>query len=170
MRRPAGAQRRAEPDHHATTFPEGPAWERPGFLLWHATLRWQRIVSSVLGGVDLTHAQFVLLAGTLWLQRHDGPPSQRELADHAGTDEMMTSQVVRTLEKQGLLIRAPDGTDARVKRVHTTRRGANLARRAVKLVEAVDNEVFGDGPDDHLMATLHRLAGRDAQGQLLSPT
>jgi len=44
--------------------PERSAWERPGFLLWHATLRWQRVVSAVLGGVDLTHAQFVLLAGT----------------------------------------------------------------------------------------------------------
>ena len=162
--RPAGSTQVGE---RRIVFPEGSAWERPGFLLWHATLRWQRIVSAVLKDVDLTHAQFVLLAGTLWLERHDGPPSQRELAEHAGTDEMMTSQVVRLLAKRGLLIRTEDDTDARVRRLRTTRRGATLARRAVTLVESVDLEVFGERPDDDLMVALRRLANRTPEGRLI---
>ena len=58
----------------------------------------------VLADLELTHVQFVLLAGTLWLEHKGAPPSQRELADHAGTDEMMTSQVLRTLAKRGLIL------------------------------------------------------------------
>ncbi len=76
------------------------AWDSPGFLLWHATLRWQRAVAAALRPLGLTHVQFVLLAGGWWLSQGDRWPSQRELADHAGTDRMMTSQVVRTLERQ----------------------------------------------------------------------
>ena len=33
--------------------------ESPGFLLWHATLRWQRGVAAALQPLDLTHVQFV---------------------------------------------------------------------------------------------------------------
>src|SRR6266566_2274389 len=58
----------------------------PGFLLWHATLRWQRQITAVLKPLGLTHVQFVLLAGSWWLGRGGQPPSQRELADHSGTD------------------------------------------------------------------------------------
>jgi DNA-binding MarR family transcriptional regulator len=148
----------------AAPFPEGSAWERPGFLLWHATLRWKRFVAAVLAEVELTHVQFVLLAGTLWLEHKGAPPSQRELADHAGTDEMMTSQVLRTLARRGLISRTPDAADARVKRVRTTPEGADLAVRAVKLVESVDAEVFGGTPNKTLVAALRRVAGRNLDG------
>jgi hypothetical protein len=36
--------------------------DSPGFLLWHATLRWQRGVARALKPLELTHVQFVLLA------------------------------------------------------------------------------------------------------------
>lgn len=150
----------------AAAFPEGSAWDRPGFLLWHATLRWKRIVAAVLADIELTHVQFVLLAGTLWLEHKGAPPSQRELADHAGTDEMMTSQVLRTLAKRGLITRTADEADARIKRVRTTAEGADLAVRAVKLVESVDAEVFGDTTNKTLVAALRRIAGRNLDGTL----
>ena len=48
---------------------------------------------------DLTHVQFVLLTSLWWLGDHeDRPPTQARLAQHAGTDPMMTSQVTRKLE------------------------------------------------------------------------
>ena len=73
------------------------------------TLRWKRIVAAMLADLELTHVQFVLLAGTLWLEHKGAPPSQRELADHAGTDEMMTSQVLRTLARRRLIPHTGDG-------------------------------------------------------------
>ena len=76
----------------------------PGFLLWRTTLNWQRAMATTLKPLDLTHVQFVLLASVWWLAGQAklgaGLPSQREVADHAGTDVMMTSQVLRTLERQ----------------------------------------------------------------------
>ncbi|WP_244312125.1 hypothetical protein [Streptomyces griseofuscus] len=33
--------------------------DSPGFLLWHATLRWQRDIATALAPLDLTHVQFV---------------------------------------------------------------------------------------------------------------
>lgn len=147
-------------------FPASEAWDKPGFLLWHATLQWQREVSSALRELSLTHVQFVLLAGTNWLERHGGPPSQRELADHSATDAMMTSQVVRALEQAGWLVREPDPVDARVKRLRTTPAGAELARRAVELVEAVDTRVFADiGDLDRFRRALRSVARRDAHGR-----
>lgn len=152
-----------------TTFPASSAWDKPGFLLWHATLEWQRQVAAALRDLELTHVQFVLLAGTHWLEQRSGPPSQRELADHAGTDAMMTSQVVRALERAALLVRSSDPADARIKRLTTTPAGADLARRAVGLVEDVDRRVFGTVDDlDGLQRALRRVAGRDDSGQLLS--
>src|SRR6185369_14007578 len=67
----------------------------PGFLLWHITLRWQREIAAVLTPLDLTHVQFVLLASTWWLNTKGQDPNQLTLAQQAGTDVKMTSEVLR---------------------------------------------------------------------------
>lgn len=139
------------------------AWDSPGFLLWHATLRWQRVMVEALAPFDLTHAQFVLLASTWWLAEHDGPPRQRDLAAHAGTDPMMTSQVVRTLERKGLLVRDVDPEDRRAWRLRPTPDGAALARRAIGAVEEADATYFEGlpaGSRTGFVAGLRALGGR----------
>ena len=51
---------------------------------------------------ELTHVQFVLLASLWWLVDHDDHSlTQAQLAQQAGTDPMMTSQVTRKLENPG---------------------------------------------------------------------
>lgn len=143
--------------------------ESPGFLLWRATLRWQRNISSALRPLELTHVQFVLLASLWWLSAHsnppDQPPSQRQVADHAGTDVMMTSQVVRVLEARGMITRAPDPTDARVKRLTITDTGRRRAEQAITIVEAVDADFFSAVRDQgRLLEVVHRLAGDEGPG------
>src|SRR3954467_7614014 len=92
-----------------------------GFLLWHVSLRWQRDVTAALKPLGLTHVQFVLVASTWWLNRVAGErPSQRRIAEHANTDPMMTSQVVRALAARGLLQRTADLDDSRVRLVDVT--------------------------------------------------
>src|SRR5215217_2443980 len=110
--------------------------ESPGFLLWHATLRWQRGVAAALRPLHLTHVQFVLLACTWWLNEQGERPTQVGLAEQAGTDIKMTSQVLRNLEREGLIERAVDQADSRARRLRVTRRGARLAPRAIAVVEA----------------------------------
>ena len=89
------------------TEPDASAPLSLGFLLWHATLRWQRSIAAALKPLDLTHVQFVLLAVLWWyVTVRKERPSQRQLAEQAGTDPMMTSQVVRALERKGLVVGA----------------------------------------------------------------
>ncbi len=135
--------------------------ESPGFLLWRTTLRWQRLVTSALRPFNLTHVQFVLLAGTWWLTRVAGEtPNQRRLAEHAGTDAMMTSQVVRALEAKSLVIRSPDPKDSRAQCVAVTDEGASLARHAMSAVEAADEEFFSPaGEHAVVLEALRRLSG-----------
>src|SRR5437868_8363857 len=116
--------------------------ESARFLLWHATLRWQRGISQALQPLDLTHVQFVLLACTWWLNQHGERPTQVALAAQAGTDVKMTSQVVRSLERKGLVQRDVDAADTRARRLRVTRSGARLAPRAIAIVERVDADFF----------------------------
>jgi DNA-binding MarR family transcriptional regulator len=50
----------------------------------------------------------------------------------------MTSQVIRTLERKGLVTRAVNTADTRARRLVVTDAGAALAPRAIDGVEAVD--------------------------------
>ena len=85
--------------------------QSPGLLLWQVTNRWQAAQRAALKPFDLTHVQFVLLASLTWLDS-DGPVTQKQLATHAATDAMMTSQVLRALERRGLIRRQPHPGDA----------------------------------------------------------
>jgi DNA-binding MarR family transcriptional regulator len=132
--------------------------ESPGFLLWHATLRWRRDIALALAPLGLTHVQFVLLACTWWLNQQGRHPSQIALAEFAGTDVKMTSQVVRGLEGKGLLERRVDAADIRARRLRPTRRGAALAPRAIAVVQQVDADFFGDIAPAEALSFLRKLA------------
>jgi DNA-binding MarR family transcriptional regulator len=98
---------------------------------------------SALAPHDLTHVQFVLLACIWWLAEHgDRPPTQARLAEQAGTDPMMTSQVLRRLEARGLVERALDPTDTRARQLRLTPAGGALVARALADVEAADERYF----------------------------
>lgn len=117
------------------------AEESTGLLLWQVTNRWQAAQRATLKPFDLTHVQFVLLVSLAWLQA-DGPVTQRHLADHAGTDRMMTSQVLRALEARQLVHRPPHPQDGRARALAVTDEGRELANRAVRAVEACDAAFF----------------------------
>ena len=121
--------------------------DSPGLMLWRVSNTWQAAQRAALQPFGLTHVQFVLLASLTWL-RSDTPVTQRDLADHAHTDPMMTSQVLRTLETKGLIRRVSHPTDARARSLTVTREGASLANAANAAVEAVDRTFFGRLHDD----------------------
>ena len=133
----------------------------PGFLLWHATLRWQREIAAALEPLGLTHVQFVLLACSWWLNTHGEHPNQLRLAEQAGIDVKMTSQVLRALEVKGLIERSTDPNDTRAKRLRVTERGATLAPRAIEVVERVDHAFFQAGLNAQTLAFLRQLSAPD---------
>jgi DNA-binding MarR family transcriptional regulator len=139
------------------------AGKSPGFLLWHATLRWQRVVAATLKTEGLTHVQFLVLSTAWWFGRKGSHPSQREVAEHAGLDPVMTSQVVRQLERDKLLERTVDQFDTRVRRISITAEGKRIAERSVALMDTADQEFFEEaGSLDDVLAVLRPLAHRDA--------
>jgi DNA-binding MarR family transcriptional regulator len=132
--------------------------ESPGFLLWHATLRWQREIAAVLIPLGLTHVQFVLLACAWWLNSQGEHPNQLALARQAGIDVKMASQVLRALEGKRLVERAVDPSDTRAKLLRVTDAGADLAPLAIAAVERADARFFKSVPFGDAVFLLGRLA------------
>ncbi len=116
----------------------------PGFHLWHASLSWTQEVARALQPLGLTHTQFFLLGAVGWLTKARGAaPKQREVAEFAKLDKMMTSQVTRALEAEGLLERKHDPADSRAWRLVLTVKGKKQLGDAVAKVRAVDTRFFG---------------------------
>ena len=118
-----------------------PSDDSLGFLLWQVTNHWQAAQRAALKPLGLTHVQFVLLASLTYLDA-TSPVTQRDLAAHAATDPMMTSQVLRTLERRALVLRQSHPRDKRARAVTATPTGIELANRALVSVEACDREFF----------------------------
>jgi DNA-binding MarR family transcriptional regulator len=135
--------------------------DSPGFLLWHVTLRWQRTMVAALAPLDLTHVQFVLLATTWWLNSRGEDPNQLGLARQAGTDVKMTSEVLRKLEAKGLIVRTVDTADTRARRLRVTSLGAELAVRALAVVETADAGFFRATEDVGALVAMLRPLARD---------
>lgn len=121
---------------------DGPE-QSPGFLLWQVSTKWRREIEITLATLDLTHPQFVLLASLGWLTRHQTDVTQVELARHCRTDINVTSQVLRSLEKKGVIERHRRKGDERAKLPRLTAKGAKLVQQAIPLVEKVDDDFFG---------------------------
>jgi DNA-binding MarR family transcriptional regulator len=135
---------------------QGPL-DSPGFWLHHAALTWRAELDARLRPLGLTPTQFMVLGSAGWLERNSVPPTQQEVAEHAGADRMMTSKIVRGLDERGLLTRQPDDNDARVLRVRLTPAGRELTRQAIDAATELDAQFFGKDPEK-LRATLHRIA------------
>jgi DNA-binding MarR family transcriptional regulator len=124
----------------------------PGLLLWRVTNAWQAAQRGALRPFNLTHVQFVLLASLVWIQA-EHPVTQRQLARYAQTDQMMTSQVLRSLEEKGLIERGAHPTDGRARSLTATPAGVDLANQANAAVEQVDRDYFTALGDDRAAFT-----------------
>ncbi|RIV22758.1 MarR family transcriptional regulator [Alicyclobacillaceae bacterium I2511] len=129
--------------------------DSPGFLLWQVTTIWQKRIREALEPFDLTHPQFVLLYSCYWLHQEAkrDDVTQVQLAQHTKVDVNVTSQVLRALQKRGLINRRPHPTDTRANLITVTREGILLAMRADSAVEEADRTFFSvlDNADRHEM-------------------
>ena len=113
-----------------------------GYHLWHASLAWQQAIARALEPQGLTHVQFFVVASLLWLGKRGQHPKQSQLAKTTGLDPMMTSQVVRALEKRGLVARRDDPDDSRAWRLALTPAGRAAATAAAAAVRTAEAKVF----------------------------
>jgi DNA-binding MarR family transcriptional regulator len=128
-------------DRHIFSF------ERPednaGYLLWQVSMLWQLKMKKALDKLGITLTQFALLAALHWLTRNGDIVTQKDLAQHAKTDKMTTSKVLRTLQKNGLVTRTEHERDTRAKIIALTEAGLQVLTAANVAVEATDQRFFG---------------------------
>ncbi len=116
--------------------------DAPGFLLYKVYTYWHREIRRSLRPLGLTHAQFVFLANAHWMEQRSDELTQSDIARRTEMDVMMTSNVLRKLEKKGLLNRTPHSRDTRAKVISLTPRGREVLAQAVKVVEDFDHRFF----------------------------
>jgi DNA-binding MarR family transcriptional regulator len=134
----------------------------PGYLLWRAANLWQKRVRAVLAPHDVTPVQFLLLTGLRDIEAAQGRPvKQAALARHCQCDPMMTSQVLRSLQKDGLVRRAAHAADGRAVAVALSEAGAALLDRAAAALADADARFHEPlGPDiDAFGDALRLLSG-----------
>ncbi len=114
-------------------------------LLERIATHWALELRAALAPLDLTPAQFRLLVSATWLSAKGRGVRQSDISVQANADPVMTSEVLRTLERRGLVMRAPHPTDRRAKAIAVTEQGGALADRAMRLVDLVEAKFFEVG-------------------------
>jgi DNA-binding MarR family transcriptional regulator len=135
------------------TVPE----DSTGYLLWQVMHAWQRQIEGALAELEITHLQFVLLAGISWLTRNDDLLTQVRLAEFCKIDVMQVSQVVRRLEAKSLVKRSAHPTDTRAKTLILTSKGEVILQQAIPLVENLDADFFSHCDQATLLNELKKL-------------
>jgi len=121
---------------HPFSEPEG----HPGFVMWQLGMLWQRKIKNGLDSIGITHAQFLLLASLDFLSGQKSVVSQQDLARHCRIDKMMTSKILRILQKKGLLQRKKNKMDSRAKTLVLSEAGQEVLSKAYKIVENTDGD------------------------------
>lgn len=118
--------------------------DSPGFLLWQATVTWQRRIKKNLEAYDISHAQFVIMALLLWMQESSSntSPNQVTLVQLSKLDKMTVSQALKKLSAKNLISRVEHAVDTRAKTVSLTQEGKKLIRKLVPLIEKEDADFF----------------------------
>jgi len=117
--------------------------DSPGLLLWQTTITWQRLIKKALDPYNISHAQFVILAITLWHDTKNLEVSQGLIIRLSKLDKMTVSKSLRKLVAEGYIKRLEHQQDTRAKSVHLTKKGKIIAEKLVPMVEKVDENFFG---------------------------
>lgn len=129
-----------------------------GWTLWRATLAWRR--DFVSGMAAAGHGWFAQARGNLLVYIGPDGIRQGDLAEKAGLTKQAVQQFVDELVQDGIVMRTPDETDARARRVRLTPRGEAAMRDAdrIKLeIEARWRVHLGNDAFANLEAILRRL-------------
>ena len=125
-----------------------------GFTLLKAAQAWRTEASDVLREHELTVPQFLVVMALYRQARHGWDPlTQSEVATRLGMDANTTSQIVRVLERRGLLTRTPHPDDARARALALTPDGIERGRGASASARAL-NDLFFSAVAPEQLSTL----------------
>jgi DNA-binding MarR family transcriptional regulator len=122
-----------------------------GFTLMKAAQAWRTEANEILREHELTVPQFLVVMALYRQARHDWPPlTQREVGIRLGMDANTTSQIVRALERRGLLSREPHPEDGRAMALSLTASGIDRGRAAGASARAFNDVFFSAVPAEQL--------------------
>ena len=116
--------------------------DSPGFLLWQVTAEWQRKIKVAIQPLGITHPQFVICALLLWFKENKISPTQVTLIEKSKLDKMTVSTSLKKLSDKNLIQREESPSDTRAKLASLTPQGKRLIKKAITIVENIDNLYF----------------------------
>lgn len=133
-----------------------PLWSRPGFLLRRLNQIHYALFLEECSQYAITPVQYGLLTALSVRGRLD----QSSLAAELGLDRTNIADVLRRLERRGLVKRTPDPDDKRVRLATLTQRGRDLTAKMFAAMQRSQDRLLSPltQPErDRFMATLVRL-------------
>lgn len=142
-----------------------------GYALMQAASAWRSELAAALGPVRVTAPQFFVISALLHAHTHGRPkPTQKELADRTGIDVNTTSQIIRGLERRGIITREPHPRDSRALVLGLTATGLELAKHCTSEARALNRRYFASIDPKPLLATLKQLTARSRERRTRTPT
>jgi DNA-binding MarR family transcriptional regulator len=117
-----------------------------GVLLRRVSGLWRRTLNAGLADIDLTEMQFVLLMAIGWRTEGGQPFTQSQLVEHLKFSRALTSQVLQSLDRKGLVAKRASA-DARTPRLSLTAAGERKVRAAITVLERTEADFWADIPD-----------------------
>lgn len=122
--------------------------ENPGYQLWLVTNAWQRALRKVLHPLGLTHVQFAVLSSVARLQGGTSLVTQSDVCRFGSLDPNMASDVVRSLEARGLVLRQEHPNDRRAQRLVLTAEGERVYHEGRAVVIPAKEAFFAPLSDE----------------------
>lgn len=132
-----------------------------GWTLWQASQVWRVEFSDAM--IAAGHGWFGQARGNLMVHIGPGGIRQGDLVDRARLTKQAVQQFLDELERDGILTRIPDKTDARARQVVLTEAGLSAMRDADRIKAEIETrwrERLGTGEFDQLDAILRRVIER----------
>lgn len=142
-----------------------------GFWIWRLSLMYQRQVEATLGGLDLTHLQFLILVLTGWLESSAPPVRQADLVAVSGVQAAQVSLMVKSLKVKKLITQIAGEQDTRVRHIALTSAGISLLARATPAMGALQEKLFPPGADtDNMLSMMKAIAHRLETRETVPPS
>lgn len=126
----------------------------PVYLLKRAELAVRGCVEQALSEVPLTPSQYFVL----FLVKTGEATSSAELARATGVLPQSMTELIALLEKRGAIVRRPDKTNNRIRRIELTAAGNTLFEKATEIAIRLERELFA-GFERREVNELNRLFG-----------
>lgn len=114
-----------------------------GLQFWSVYSKWQLRVISCLKPLNITHTQFVVLTAILWLEHQHQIVTQASVVAITGIDKMTLSKSLKNLVFQGVVVKGKNESDSRSLILRLSNDGELLTKKALFLIEKLDEEFFG---------------------------